>query len=163
MTNASSSDSKRVDSASRVIAASPQTIFQAFINPDALISWLPPEGMSGHVHEFSPRAGGSYRMTLTYDKPEHAGAGKTSEIADVVKGRFLEVVPDTKIVQEVEFESDDPAFAGTMILTWSLMAVPGGTDVTIRCEDVPIGIRPEDHEAGLQSTLMNLAAFVERK
>jgi len=65
------------------------------------------------------------------------------------------------IVQAVEFQSEDPAFAGEMIMTWTLAAVPEGTKVTIVCENVPEGIRKEDHDIGLRSTLENLAIFTE--
>ena len=88
-------------------------------------------------------------------------AGKTSEHADVFQGRFLELVPDKRIVELVEFESDDPAFSGAMTIITTFAAVPGGTAVTIRCEDVPSGIRQSDHQTGMTSTLNNLAAFTE--
>ncbi|TJY43982.1 ATPase [Cohnella pontilimi] len=151
----------RTDSASRVIQASPQTIYHAFIDPQALVSWLPPEGMKGQIHQFDPREGGAYRMTLTYETSEHSTAGKTSEHEDVVQGTFLELVPDERVVQQVEFDSDDPAFSGTMTMTWTIKAVPEGTEVTIVCDNVPGGIRKEDHLAGFRSTLENLAAFTE--
>ena len=151
----------RTDSASRIIRASPQTIYRAFLDPDAWMSWLPPKGMTARIDVFEPREGGTYRMTLTYDEVDHSAPGKTAEHADVVRGQFLELVPDERIVQLVEFESDDPALAGGMMMTWSLAVVPEGTEVTINCENVPAGIRKEDHDAGLSSTLENLAAFVE--
>ncbi|WP_082145228.1 SRPBCC family protein [Microvirga massiliensis] len=141
--------------------ASPQTIYRAFLDPEALVSWLPPEGMKGHIDVFDPREGGTYRMSLTHEGSDHSTPGKTSEHSDVVRGRFVELVPDERIVQLVEFDSDDPAFAGAMTMTWTLAAVPGGTNVTILCENVPEGIRQEDHDAGLRSTLENLAAFIE--
>jgi uncharacterized protein YndB with AHSA1/START domain len=152
---------QRIDSASRVIKASLRTIYQAHIDPDALVSWLPPSGMRARIDGYNPREGGTYRMVLTYDQPNHSAPGKTSEHSDVVRGRFLELVPNERIVQLVEFESEDPAFAGEMKIAWTLTAVPEGTNVTIRCENVPAGIRHEDHEAGLRSTLDNLAAFAE--
>lgn len=159
MTNAP--DKKRIDSASRVIKASPQKIYEAFVDPDALVSWLPPKGMKGDIFEFDSQAGGAYRMSLTYLQPEHSTLGKTSEDTDVLKGRFLELVPNERIVQSVEFQSDDPAFAGEMIMTWTLAAVPKGTAVTIVCENVPEGIRKEDHDVGLRSSLENLAEYIE--
>jgi uncharacterized protein YndB with AHSA1/START domain len=110
MTNASGK--KRTDSASRAIMASPRTIYQALLDPEALVSWLPPQGMKGHIFMFDPREGGIYRMALTYDGSYHSTPGKTSEHSDVVRGRFLELVPDERIVQQVEFESEDPAFRG---------------------------------------------------
>jgi uncharacterized protein YndB with AHSA1/START domain len=79
----------------------------------------------------------------------------------VVRGRFLELVPNECLVELVEFESDDPAFAGAMTITTTLAPVSGGTEVTVLCENVPSGIRPSDHQAGLTSTLKNLAAFTE--
>jgi uncharacterized protein YndB with AHSA1/START domain len=75
MTNAS--NKKRIDSASRVIKASPRTIYQAFLEPETLVSWLPPAGMSGHIYEFDARDGGAYRMSLTYVGTEHSTLGKT--------------------------------------------------------------------------------------
>jgi uncharacterized protein YndB with AHSA1/START domain len=125
------------------------------------MAWLPPKGMKGQVYVFDPWEGGTYRVALAYDGPDHALPGKTSEHIDVVTGRFLQLVPNERIVQAVAFESEHPAFAGTMTITWTLTAVAGGTEVTILCEDVPEGIRQEDHYAGLRSTLENLAAFTE--
>jgi uncharacterized protein YndB with AHSA1/START domain len=159
MTNAPGK--KRIDSASRVIKASPQKIYKAFVDPEALVSWLPPKGMKGHILDFNPQAGGAYGMSLTYLQPEHSTLGKTSEDTDVVKGRFLELVPDERIVQSVEFQSDDPAFAGEMLMTWSFSAAPEGTAVTIVCENVPEGIRKEDHDVGLRSSLENFADYIE--
>lgn len=152
---------KRTDSASRVIRASPSTLYRAYMDPKALASWLPPKGMRCHIHEFDPREGGTYRMALIYEQTDHSTPGKTSEHADLVQGKFVELVPDERIVQRVEFESEDPAFAGAMTMTWKLAAVPGGTEVTIFCENVPEGIRQEDHDVGLRATLENLAAFTE--
>ncbi|MFI5386938.1 MAG: SRPBCC domain-containing protein, partial [Fimbriimonadales bacterium] len=68
---------------------------------------------------------------------------------------------DERIVQLIEFETKDPAFASPMTIEWTLADVPGGTEVTILCENVPEGMRPVDHEAGIRSTLANLAAFTE--
>ncbi|WP_152658074.1 SRPBCC family protein [Oceanobacillus sp. CFH 90083] len=150
----------RTDTASRVITASPQTIYQAFVNPEELISWLPPKGMSGRIDSFDPRKGGTYRMTLTYEM-DNSHPGKTSENSDVTQGRFLELVPDKRIVQSVNFDSKDPAFSGEMIQKWYFETVSEGTKVTIVCENVPEGIRKEDHDIGLKSTLENLAGFTE--
>jgi len=158
MTNSSSNG--RIDSASRVILASPQTVYQAFLNPELLVLWLPPKGMSGHINTFDPRKGGHYSMTLTYELG-HSIIGKTSDNTDVSQGVFLELVPDQKIVQSVKFDSDDPAFSSEMIQTWYFEAVSEGTKVTIMCENVPEGVRKADHDEGLNSTLKNLATFTE--
>jgi len=146
---------------SRVILASPRTIYQAFLDPEAVVSWLPPKGMKGHVYAFDAREGGAYRMSLTYEGPDHSAPGKSSEHADIFRGRFVKLIPDERIVQLVEFESEDPAFAGVMTIDWSLADVPGGTEVTVRCENAPEGVRPDDHETGMRSSLENLAAFTE--
>ncbi|MFB4169666.1 SRPBCC family protein [Virgibacillus sp. JSM 102003] len=160
MTN--SSGKKRTDSASKVIKASPQTIYQAFTDPDALVSWLPPEGMEGSIDFFEPWEGGAYQMSLTYVSPARTMRGKTSEDTDVVRGTFLKLVEDKQIVQEIKFESEDPSFAGAMIMTWALDTISEGTKVTIICENVPEGIRQEDHEAGLKSTLENLDIYAKQ-
>jgi len=100
-------------------------------------------------------------MSLTYQNPEHSLAGKTSEGTDTFQGRFVELVPDAKIVEVVEFESQDPSFAGEMRMTVSLADANGGTEITILCEDIPKGIRPEDNELGCKESLQKLAAFLE--
>lgn len=148
-------------SVSRVIKASPRTIYQALLDPQAVASWRAPEGMKAHIDAFEPREGGVFRMTLEYLKTDHAVRGKTSEHADVVRGRFVELVADQRVVEAVVFESDDPDFAGAMTLTTSLTTVSGGTEVTIRVDNAPKGIRAEDHELGIRSTLKKLAAFTE--
>jgi len=117
--------------------------------------------MKGRVLAFDPREGGAFRMVFSYATDDSTAAGKTSAHEDVFDGRFVELVPDERVVERVIFESDDPAFAGTMIVTTTLEPVEGGTKVTIRCTDVPDGIKPEDHAAGMASTLANLAAFTE--
>jgi uncharacterized protein YndB with AHSA1/START domain len=109
---------------------------------------------------FDFRAGGSYRMRLIYNGI-HDGRGKTSDDSDEVEMRLVSLEPGQRIVQEGEFESEDPAFAGTMRMTWTFEPSDGGTRVTVCAENVPEGIRPEDHQAGLNSSLANLARFTE--
>ena len=150
----------RTDSASRVVAASPERVYAVFVDPDALLAWLPPDGMSGRFDRFDARPGGSYRLTLTYADAS-AGAGKATADSDVVDARFVDLVPGVRVVQAVDFVSDDPAYAGTMIMSWELAATGSGTRVEIRAEGVPDGISAEDHAAGLASSLANLAAYVE--
>ncbi|HEU4842413.1 MAG TPA: SRPBCC domain-containing protein [Ilumatobacteraceae bacterium] len=150
----------RTDAASLVVAAPRSAAYAALVDEHALVAWLPPSGMRGHFERFDPRPGGSYRLTLTYDDAGAAGAGKTTADSDVVEARFVELVPDERVVQEVDFVSDDPAFAGTMTMTWSLTDVDGGTLVEFVADDVPDGISAEDHAAGLASSLANLAAHL---
>jgi uncharacterized protein YndB with AHSA1/START domain len=154
------SGQRRTDSAAREIAASPKAIYRALCDGEAWAKWLPPKGMTGDIYEFEARPGGTFRMALTYSNVQIQG--KTSGGTDVVKGRFLEFVPDQRIAYLVTFESDDPAYAGEMKISWHLSPVPGGTIVSVICEGVPDGIRQEDHDAGLQSSLENLATFVEQ-
>jgi uncharacterized protein YndB with AHSA1/START domain len=150
------------DKTSRVVAAPPERVFSALIDPDSLTAWLPPEGMSGSFERFDPRPGGSYRLVLTYTDKSTA-AGKATSDKDVVEARFVEIVPGVRVVQAVDFESDDPAYAGTMTMTWEVAPVAAGTRVDIRADDVPAGISAEDHAAGLASSLANLAAYLERQ
>lgn len=97
------------------------------------------------IHTFEPRVGGRFQMTLTFS----AVPGKSTANTDVVAGRF------------VEFVSSDSAFAGTMTMRWVLEATADGTFVTLKAENVPASIRQADHDAGMNSSLANLAACVE--
>jgi uncharacterized protein YndB with AHSA1/START domain len=150
----------RTDTASRVIFAPLEQVYAALVDPDALTAWLPPDGMSGKLERFDARPGGSYRMVLTYADASTA-PGKATADSDVVEARFVDIVPGVRVVQAVDFVSDDPAYAGTMTMAWEVSAVEDGTRVDIRADDVPAGIREEDHAAGLASSLANLAAYVE--
>jgi uncharacterized protein YndB with AHSA1/START domain len=150
----------RIDSASRLISASPETVYRAFADPGAVERWLPPGDMTGKMLHFDFREGGSYRMRLTYAEPQH-GRGKTSEDSDEVEARLTKLEDGRRIEQEINFESEDPAFSGVMRMTWTFQPEDERTLVTIRAENVPTGIRPEDHDAGLNSSLENLARFVE--
>jgi uncharacterized protein YndB with AHSA1/START domain len=151
----------RTDTASRLIAASPDRVYAALVDPDALLAWLPPDGMSGRFERFDARLGGSYRLVLTYGDAS-AAPGKTTADADIAEVRFVELVPGVRVVQTVDFVSDDPAYAGTMTMNWLFTPVGAGTRVEIRADDVPVGISAEDHAAGLASSLHNLAAYLER-
>lgn len=151
----------RTDSAHRVIAAPPDRVYAALVDPDALATWLPPAGMTGRFERFDFRPGGSYRMVLTYEGAP-AARGKAADDSDIVEARFVDIVPGTRVVQAVDFVSDDPAYAGTMTMTWEVTAAGDRTRVEIRAADVPAGISATDHAAGLASSLANLAAYVER-
>jgi uncharacterized protein YndB with AHSA1/START domain len=149
---------------SRLIKAPRERVYQAFMDGESLAAWLAPGTMKGQVHTFEPRNGGKIHMSLTYqnieESPDGKG-GKSSADTDTFQGRFAEIVPNEKIVWLVEFESDEPEFAGEMKLTWSFVDADGGTEVTVLCENIPRGIRPEDNEEGSRSSLEKLAAFVE--
>lgn len=148
---------KQAHAAVRDIKAPAETIYRAFLSRDAMSCWLPPAGATGVIDVFEPHEGGRFRLTLTFE----TAPGKSSANTDVVSGRFVELLPGRRVVMAVDFDSDDPAFAGTMTMTWELAALPDGTRVTTMAEHVPVGISQADHEAGMRSTLANLAAFVE--
>ena len=151
----------RTDAASLVVVAPPARVYDALVDEQALASWLPPEGMTASFERFDPRPGGSYRLVLTYTDPATA-SGKATPDSDIVEARYVALVPGFRVVQAVDFASDDPAFAGTMTMTWEVSAVDGGTRVEITADDVPDGISAEDHAQGLASSLANLAAYLER-
>jgi len=153
---------RRTDRAARVVAASAAHVYRAFVTPAAVALWLPPDGMTANVHAWEARPGGTVHVTLRYDERSLGSPGKTTDRTDVVRGRFVEAIEDERVVLEVDFEADDPRFAGTMVMTWSLHGSAGGTRVSFVAEDVPPGIDRESHEAGLRSTLEHLAAHVER-
>jgi uncharacterized protein YndB with AHSA1/START domain len=151
----------RTDKASRLIAGSPDVIYRALVDPALLMAWLPPAGMSGRALLFEPWESGRYRIELRYESaPAPGGKGKSGNRSDISVGRFLALEPGRRVVQSVSFESDDPQFAGEMIVTWSLEPAPGGTKVTVTAGNVPAGISAEDHQAGLASSLENLAHFL---
>lgn len=151
----------RTDRAVRQIAAPSDVIYRALTTRDAVQKWLPPAGASGIIHEFEPRPGGLFRMTLVFDSSGETGARKSSSNTDVINGEFLELVPNVAVRQRFIFVSDDPAFAGAMVMNWLLKSIDAETEVSISAENVPPGIDPRDHQRGMHSSLANLANFVE--
>lgn len=152
---------RRTDTASRVIAAPPERVYAALVDPEALAVWLPPGDMTGTFERFDARPGGSYRLVLTYADSSTA-PGKATADSDIVDARFVELVPGERVVQAVDFVSDDPVYSGTMTMTWEIVAVDAGTRVEIRADHVPAGISEQAHAAGLASSLANLAAYTEQ-
>ena len=151
----------RTDTGSRLIRAPAQKIYEAHLDPKVVATWRPPRGMRAEIYAFDAREGGGYRMSFVYTGSDPAARGKTTEDADAFEGRFVELVANQRIVEVVEFASDDPAFAGAMTVRTTLEPVPEGTLVTIVCENVPAGISESDHQAGIASTLDNLARYTE--
>ncbi|MCD2187351.1 SRPBCC domain-containing protein [Actinomycetospora soli] len=150
----------RTDRAARVISADPERVHAALVDPDALVTWLPPEGMRGRIERWDLRPGGGFRMELTY--LDAAGApGKSTAATDVVEVGFGEVTAH-RVEWRTEFVADDPAFAGVMTMTWSLRPAGSGTEVVVTADDVPPGIGADVHEEAMASSLANLAAAVER-
>jgi uncharacterized protein YndB with AHSA1/START domain len=146
---------------SRIIRARPEQLYQAFIDPAALVAWLPPAEMTGKIHEFDARVGGGYRMSLFYPPDERAHRGKTSDREDMVDVRFVELTPARWIVEAVSFVTTDPALSGEMTMTATFDEVTGGTEVTLLVENLPPGLRAEDNEAGARLSLEQLARRLE--
>lgn len=155
--------SERIDTASRLIRATPEKVYSAFVDPERLMAWLPPEGMTGRADLFEPWEGGRYRIELSYDNPADApgGAGKSDAARDIASGEFVTLEPGRSVVQTVEFVSGDPAFAGIMSMRWTFAAEAGGTRVTVAATNVPSGIAPGDHRDGMNASLANLACMLE--
>lgn len=140
------------------ISASRSRVYGALVDPDAVARWRVPNGMSAIVHQFEPRVGGRIRISLTYEQP--AGAGKSSARTDTYHGRFVELVPEEKVVEIVEFETDDELMRGELMMTTKLTDSEHGTTVTIVIDNVPDAIPASDNETGTRMALANLAAFL---
>ena len=123
----------RTDTATRVICAPVADVYSALVDPEALVVWLPPGDMTGTIERFDLRPGGSYRMVL-----QHPGCsssqGKTTSDTDVVEARFVDLVPNSRVVWAVDFVSDDPVYDNPMIMRWEVTAADGGTCVEITAE-----------------------------
>lgn len=149
----------RTDTASRIIRATPAALYQALVTAKSLERWMPPSGMTGEMTEFEPRPAGRYRMILRYE--DATIAGKSGGNEDIAEARFIELVPDQRIMQSVDFVSDDPRFQGTMIMFTTLTPLGDETEVRFTAENAPEGISAEDHAEGMHSSLENLARFME--
>lgn len=149
-------------SSSRVschVQASRAAVYRALLDARAVATWMVPDGMSSHVHAFDAREGGAFRISLTYDA--QTGAGKTTAHTDTYHGRFVQLVPNERVVEVVEFETADPALRGEMTITIALADVAGGTEVLAVHDGLPPGLAPADNEVGWRLSLAKLAAFVE--
>lgn len=118
-----------------------------------------PDGMTSEVHRFEAREGGEFRVSLTYESAAHQG--KSSAHTDTYHGRFVTLRPYALVVQELEFESDDPAMLGTMTTTFRLTGQGDGTRLVAQHDDVPLGVSLEDNETGWRMSLAKLARLVE--
>ena len=143
----------------RHIDAAPSAVYRALLDAAAVAQWRVPAGMTIVVHAFDAREGGYFRVSLTYDAPE--AAGKSTAHTDTYHGHFRELVPDAKVVEVLEFETDDPDLRGEMTMTTTLTAVDGGTDVDVLHEGLPDVVPAADNELGTRIALDKLAALVE--
>jgi len=144
----------------RHIRAPRTAVYRALVDRDSVQHWMVPDGMSSRVHKFEPDEGGVFRISLTYDAP--TDTGKTDAQTDTYHGRFERLVPDTEVVQVIEFETTDPELQGEMTITYTLADSPdGGTDLVGLHENLPPGVPPEQNELGWSRSIDKLARLVE--
>jgi uncharacterized protein YndB with AHSA1/START domain len=134
----------------RVLRAPPDRIYRAWVEPEALASWLPPYGFTAKVHQMDARVGGGYRMSFT-----NFGTGGTHSFAGV----YTELVPGVRLRYTDKF--DDPNLPGEMSVTVVLRPVLCGTEVSIEQSGVPEAIPAEMCYLGWQESLLQLATLVE--
>lgn len=134
----------------RVLAAPPERVYRAFLDPQAIAKWMPPNGFTCTVHALDARVGGRYRMSFT-----NFSTGNGHSFG----GTYLELVPNERIRNDDAFE--DPDLPGTMVTTVTLKAVSVGTDLEIVQEGIPDAIPVEACYQGWQESLVLLAKLVE--
>jgi len=134
----------------RVIAAKPEKVYRAFVEADAIASWLPPFGFLCTVHALDARIGGKHRMSFRNFTTGHSHS---------FGGEYLELVPEQRLVYTDRF--DDPNLPGEMTITVALKAVSCGTEMSIEQAGVPDIIPPEACYLGWQESLRKLAKLVE--
>ena len=134
----------------RVLRTTPDKVYRAFLDPDAMAKWLPPHGFTGKVHHIDAKVGGSYKMSFT-----NFGTGHSHSFG----GEYLELVPNERIRHTDKF--DDPNLPGEMLTTITLKKVFCGTELNIVQEGIPDVIPPEACCLGWQESLTLLAQLVE--
>lgn len=134
----------------RVLRATPERVYRAFLDADAMAKWLPPDGFTGKVHHLDARAGGTYRMSFT-----NFNTGQSHAFG----GEYLELLPNERLCYSDRF--DDPNLPGLMKTTVSLKAVSCGTELNIVQEGIPEVIPVEACYLGWQESLVLLAKLVE--
>ena len=134
----------------RVLRATPERVYRAFLDADAMVKWLPPNGFTGRVHHLEAKVGGTYKMSFTNFTTGHSHS---------FGGEYLELIPNDRIRHTDKF--DDPNLPGIMQTTISLKKVLVGTDVDIVQEGIPEVIPLEACYLGWQESLALLAKLVE--
>ncbi|HEX6008306.1 MAG TPA: SRPBCC family protein [Burkholderiales bacterium] len=134
----------------RVLRATPERVYRAFLDPDAMAKWLPPYGFTCKVHQLDAKAGGTYRMSFTNFHTEKGHA---------FGGRYLEMKPNELIRYTDKFE--DPNLPGEMLTTVTLKKVSCGTELNIVQEGLPDVIPAEACYLGWQESLAQLAHLVD--
>lgn len=134
----------------RVLRAPAERVYRAFIDPAALVKWMPPHGFTGTIHSLQAQIGGHYRMSFT-----NLSNGQTHAWS----GRFLDMVPNERLVHADRF--DDPHLPGEMVTTVTLRPVLVGTELSIEQSGIPAPIPPEACCLGWQESLQLLTLLVE--
>jgi uncharacterized protein YndB with AHSA1/START domain len=134
----------------RVLRAPPARVYKAFLDPDAMAKWLPPNGFTGKVHQIDAKVGGAYKMSFT-----NLGSGSSHSFG----GKFLELVPGERIKHTDKF--DDPNLPGEMQTTITLKKVLVGTELNVVQEGIPEAIPTEMCYLGWQESLTLLTLLVE--
>jgi len=134
----------------RMVRTTPQRLYKAFIDPDAMAKWLPPNGFTGRVHEMDARVGGGYQMSFT-----NFGTGSSHSF----RGKFVEMMPGERLVYTDRF--DDPNLPGEMKVTVTFKGGPIGTELNIVQEGIPDVIPAEACMLGWQESLQLLTRLVE--
>jgi uncharacterized protein YndB with AHSA1/START domain len=134
----------------RVLKAPPERVYRAFLEPEAMVKWLPPHGFTGKVHSIDARVGGGYKMSFTNFSSGHSHSFECT---------YNELVPGEKLWYTDKF--DDPNLPGEMNVTVTLRKVMCGTELSIVQEGIPAAIPVEMCYLGWQESLSQLAAVVE--
>ena len=142
--------SKNTVTLHRVFATTPEKVYRAFIDPDAMAKWLPPHGFTGRVHYIDAKVGGTYKMSFT-----NFSTGNSHAFG----GTFVELVPNERVSYTDKF--DDPNLPGDMLTTVTLKKVSCGTDIHIVQAGIPDAIPLEGCYLGWQESLTQLAQLVQ--
>jgi len=134
----------------RILQAPPERVYRAYLDPDALVKWLPPNGFTARVHHLEAWVGGTYKMSF---------ANFSTGSCQSFGGEYLELVPNERIRHTDRF--DDPDLPGQMITTVTLKTVSVGTELNVVQEGIPEAIPPEACYLGWQESLLLLGKLVE--
>src|SRR4051794_14787213 len=163
----------------RRVHAPRSKVYAALIDADAVAKWMVPDGMVGKVDAFEGRENGRFQISLEYDAASGENAvtgnaqtgraatsrlptGKTSGHKDTYRGRFAELVPNERVVEVIDLETEDPALRGEMTITITLSDAEGGTELVAVHDDLPSGVPLAGTDRGWQASLAKLAALLER-
>lgn len=143
---------------SQFIPAPPEAVYQALLDPARIEQWRVPSDMRAEAHHFEAWPGGRFRVSLTFQF--EGPTGKSSARTDTYHGSFRELLPNQRVVEVLEFETDDPQMQGEMTITTTLDAVDGGTLLTAIHSGLPPGISTRDNEIGWRDSLSKLARLL---